>query len=166
VLTDDTILILDGGNIGQWAHQFLCDRYPGHWLTCGASGVVGYGLPGAMAARLLYPDRPILLLSGDGAFTFTVAELESAARQRLNFVAIVADDAAWGIVVGEHRREYGRLMACELGPVRFDLVAEGFGCRGVRISNPQEIKPALREALAHEHPTVIHVPIVRSSPAD
>jgi acetolactate synthase-1/2/3 large subunit len=166
VLTDDTILIIDGGNIGQWAHRFLCDRYPGHWLTCGASGVVGYGLPAAMAARLLYPDRPILLLSGDGAFTFTVAELESAARQGLNFVVVVADDAAWGITLSEHRREYGRGMASELGPVRFDLVAEGFGCHGVRISNPMEIVPALREGLARERPTVIHVPIVRSSPLD
>jgi acetolactate synthase-1/2/3 large subunit len=166
VLTDDTILILDGGNIGQWAHQTLCDRYPGHWLTCGASAVVGYGLPAAMAARLLYPDRPILVLSGDGAFTFTVAELESAARQRLNFVVVVADDAAWGITLTEHLRQHGRGMASELGPVRFDLVAEGFGCQGRRISRPEEIVPALRAGLAHERPTVIHVPIVRSSPTD
>ncbi|MBI4532254.1 MAG: thiamine pyrophosphate-binding protein, partial [Candidatus Latescibacteria bacterium] len=76
VMTDDTVVIIDGGNIGQWVHQILCDRYPGQWLTCGAGGVVGNGLPAAMAARLLYPHRPIVLISGDGALTFTIAELE------------------------------------------------------------------------------------------
>src|SRR5262249_2824701 len=55
VLSDATVLLIDGGSIGQWIHQLLADRYPGHWLTCGASGVVGWGLAGAMAARLCYP---------------------------------------------------------------------------------------------------------------
>ena len=166
VLTEETVLLIDGGNIGQWAHQFLCSRYPGHWLTCGASAVVGWGLPGAMAARLAYPHRPIVLLSGDGAATFTIAELETATRQALSFVMIVADDSAWGITFGEHQQIYGRGLASELGPVRFDVVAEGFGARGVRITKPEEIEPAIREGLASEKPTLIHVPIVRSSPAD
>ena len=166
VLTEDTVLLVDGGSIGQWAHQILCDRYPGHWLTCGASGVVGYGLPAAMAARLLFPDRPVILLSGDGALTFTIAELETATRQGLNFVVLLADDAAWGITLSEQQREFGRGMASELGPIRFDLVAEGFGCHGVRISNREQIQPALREGLARKQPTLIHVPIVRSSPTD
>jgi len=166
VLTDETVLLVDGGNIGQWAHQILCDRYPGHWLTCGASAVVGWGVPGAMAARLVYPERPIILLSGDGAFTFTIAELETARRQRLNFVAIVADDQAWGITLSEQRRGFGQGMASELGPTRLDLVAEGFGCHGVRVTTEAELHQALREGLVAERPTVIHAPIVRSSPAD
>ena len=166
VLTDDTVLLLDGGNIGQWAHQILFDRYPGHWLTCGASAVVGYGLPAAMAARLLYPGRPIILLSGDGALTFTIAELETAARQGLHFVVVVADDAAWGITLGEHVRAFGHAMASELGPISFDRVAEGFGARGVRVSTPEEIQPAVARGLSHEGTTLIQVPIVRSNPSD
>ena len=61
-LTEETVFLVDGGNIGQWAHQCLADGYPEHWLTCGASGVVGWGLGGAMGSRLAYPDRPIILL--------------------------------------------------------------------------------------------------------
>ncbi|MCI0463526.1 MAG: thiamine pyrophosphate-binding protein, partial [Gemmataceae bacterium] len=76
VLSDDLLFLIDGGNIGQWAHVLLWDRYPGHWLTCGASAVVGWGLPAAIAAKALYPSRPVLLLSGDGAIGFTIAELE------------------------------------------------------------------------------------------
>jgi acetolactate synthase I/II/III large subunit len=166
VLTDESVLLIDGGNIGQWAHQILCDRYPGHWLTCGASAVVGWGLPGAIGARIMYPQRPIILLSGDGAFTFTIAELESARRQGMNFVTVVADDEAWGITLGGQTREFGHGMASELGPISFEQVAEGFGCRGVRVRTEGELREALREGLAAQRPTVIHAPIVRSSPAD
>lgn len=166
VLTDETVLLVDGGNIGQWFHQLLLDRSPGHWVTCGASGVVGWGLPGAAAARALYPDRPVILLSGDGAFTFTVAELECAARQGLPFVAVVADDERWGISVSGHVQHYGEPLYSTLGPMRLDQVAEGFGCHGVRIDSKEGLVPALQEALAADRPTVIHVPIVPGSPAD
>jgi len=167
VLTDDTIMLVDGGNIGQWFHQLLTDRYPGHWVTCGASGVVGWGLPGALAARALHPDRPVILLSGDGSFTFTVAELECAARQNLPFVAVVADDQQWGISVTGHVAEYGHPLYSELGPTRLDQVAEGFGCRGRYLQKKDELVPALRSALAdNDRPTVIQVPIAPSSPAD
>lgn len=166
VLEDDTVLLVDGGNIGQWFHQVLVDRYPGHWVTCGASGVVGWGLPGALAARALYPERPVILLSGDGAFTFTLGELECAARQGLNFVAIVADDEEWGISVSGHVKAYGEPLYSALGPTRLDQVAEGLGCRGVRVESPEALVPALTDALQSPSVTVIHVPIVPSSPAD
>jgi len=166
VLTDETVLLVDGGNIGQWAHQALFDRYPGHWLTCGASAVVGWGLPAAMAARLLYPGRPVILLSGDGAATFTIAELECATRQSLPFAMVVADDAAWGITLSEHVRGYGHGLASELGPVSFDRVAQAFGARGVRVSSADEIQTALTTCLSSQQPTLIHAPIVRSNPED
>ncbi len=166
VLTDDTVVLIDGGNIGQWAHQALCDRYPGHWVTCGASGVVGYGLPGAMAARLLYPDRPVILISGDGALTFTVAEFETAARQNLGFVVLLADDEAWGITLTGHQKRYGQGITSELGPIRFDRMAEAFGALGIRVNSPDEIAPALRQGLTADVPALIHVPVVRSNPAD
>jgi acetolactate synthase-1/2/3 large subunit len=160
------VLIVDGGNIGQWCHQALCDRYPGHWLTCGASGVVGFGLPAAMTARLVYPDRPVILVTGDGALTFTIAELESAARQGLGFAVVLADDQAWGITLTEHLRVFGQGITSELGPVAFDQVARGFGAHGLRVREAGEIAPAIRAAMTGDRPTLIHVPVVRSSPRD
>src|SRR5262249_28311192 len=132
---------------------------------CGTSGVVGWGLPGALAAASLYPNRPVILLSGDGSFTFTVAELECAARQGLKFVAVVADDEQWGISVKGILRNLGRLLYSLLGPMRLDLVAEGFGCRGMRVERKEELVPAFRSALSDTRPTVIQVPIVPGSPA-
>ncbi len=161
----DPVMLLDGGSIGQWAHQLLCsDRYPGHWLTCGRSGVVGWGIGGAMGARLAFPERPVILLSGDGAFTFNVADLESAARQKLPFVAIVADDLGWGITRTGHVRQFGTPIASSLGPVAFDRLAEALGARGVIATTPDAIAQELRKAIAEPAVTVIHVPIVGGNP--
>lgn len=165
VLSEKPVLLVDGGSIGQWMHQLLCrDRYPGDWLTCGRSGVVGWGIGGAMAARLAYPERPVILLSGDGAFTFNVADLESAARQGLGFVAIVADDQAWGITRVGQMKKYGEAAASTLGPVAFDRLAESMGARGVRVDAAAEIAPALRRAMGESRVTVIHVPISGGNP--
>jgi len=167
VLTDDTLFLIDGGNIGQWAHMKLCHgTYPAHWLTCGASGVVGWGLPGAMAARLSFPDRPVLLLSGDGAIGFGIAEFESAARQGIPFVAVLADDSAWGIVVSGQRRTCGTTMASEIGPADYAAVARAFGARGVRVEKPDEVAPAVETGLRSGEPTLIQVPIRVGGPAD
>ena len=165
VTTEQTILLVDGGNVGQWHHQLILDRYPGNWVTCGASGVVGWGLPGALAARALYPDRNILLLSGDGSFTFTVAELECAARQKLPFVAVVADDEEWGISVTGQIDRYGHELYSKLGPTRLDKVAEGFGCRGLRVESKDALVHAIKDGFSADCPTVIQVPIAPSSPA-
>ncbi|HEX8984053.1 MAG TPA: thiamine pyrophosphate-binding protein [Bryobacteraceae bacterium] len=152
VLRHDTCLLVDGGNIGQWAHQLLCDRYPGNWLSNGRSGTVGWGIGGAMGARLAFPESPVLLLSGDGAFTFNVADLESAVRQRLHFVAVVADDQGWGIL------ESG------LGPIDFAALAISLGASALTVRKREALRPALERALGEPNVTVIHVPIVGGSP--
>ena len=166
VLTENTFLLVDGGNIGQWFHMALCDRYPARWMTCGASGVVGWGIPSAMAVRSLYPEDPILLLSGDGSAAFTIAELEAATRQKLPFVCVVADDSAWGIVISMSRRRRAVPVGATLGRVRFDQVAEGLGARGVRIEDIRKLGPAIQEGFKADRPTLIHVPIAHGGPTD
>ena len=162
------LFLVDGGNIGQWAHQVLADRYPRDWLTCGASGVVGWGLGGAIGAKLAHPERPVLLLSGDGAIGFTIAELETAVRLGTPFVVVLADDRAWGIVLTGQLAKHGRegVIASELAPVAYDRVAEGFGAVGMRVEAPEALEPTVREALASGKTTLIHVPIVHGGPTD
>jgi acetolactate synthase-1/2/3 large subunit len=144
----------------------MCDRYPARWMTCGASGVVGWGIPSAMAVRSLYPDHPILLLSGDGSAAFTIAELEAATRQRLPFVCVVADDSAWGIVISMLRKRSALPVGAKLSEIRFDQVAEGFGARGLRIEELSKLVPAIQEGFKADRPTVIHVPIAHGGPTD
>jgi acetolactate synthase I/II/III large subunit len=141
-------------------------RYPAHWLTCGRSGVVGYGIGAAMAARLAHPDRAVVLLSGDGAFTFNVADLECAHRQALHFTAIVADDQCWGITHSGHLRQFGEGISTQLGPIQFDLLARALGCAGHRIGHARDLAPRFRDAIANrQQTTVLHVPISGGNPA-
>jgi acetolactate synthase I/II/III large subunit len=165
VLPENPVVLIDGGSVGQWAHHLLChDRYPGDWLMCGRSGVVGWGIAGAMAARLVFPHRPVILLAGDGAFTFNVAELECAARQNIGFVAIVADDQGWGITRLGHIRQFGEPVASSLGPIAFDRLAESMGAKGVQATTPEAVRDCLRRAIAEPGVTVIHAPIVGGNP--
>jgi acetolactate synthase-1/2/3 large subunit len=117
-----------------------------------------------MAARFAFPERPVILLSGDGAFTFNVADLESAVRQRLGFVAVVADDQGWGITRTGHLRQFGEPIASSLGPIAFDELARSLGARGVRAADPEAISHELRPALKQPGVTVIHVPITGGNP--
>ncbi len=165
VLDNRTILVIDGGAIGQWAHHLLCARrYPSYWLTPGPSGAVGYGIGGAMAARLAFPDRRVILLAGDGAFTFNATDIERAIAQQLPFVAIVADDQGWGLTREGQLQQLGATFATELGPIAFDELARSLGAWARRVKSPQEILPALEEALDAGTIAVIHVPVVGGIP--
>jgi len=169
LLNEEVILLIDGGNIGQWAHMLLAtNRYPTSWLTCGASAVVGWGLPGAMAARLAYPDKPVLLLSGDGSFGFTTTELESAVRQKLPFVVVVANDKTWGIAASVQYNRYGDegIIATRFGEIRYDKVAEACGAQGLQAHNPQELTEAIQQGFSAHVPVVIDVPITTLAPFD
>jgi len=117
-----------------------------------------------MAARLAFPRRPVILLSGDGAFTFNVADLECAVRQSLPFVAVVADDQGWGITRLGHLQQFGVPIASSLGPIAFAQLAESLGARGVHVSTPGEIARELRRAIDQPAVTVIHVPITGGNP--
>lgn len=157
-LDRDITFLLDGGNIGRWAHMMLWDRHPGFWHTCGLSGVVGWGIPGAIGAKLARPQKPLLLLSGDGSAGFTLGDIETAVRHETPFVVVVASDAAWGIVA-ECFDEDCR-CGSKLGDIRFDKVAEALGARGVYIDHGSQLSPAIEEALSMNTVTVIHVPLM------
>lgn len=156
VLKDDITFLIDGGNIGRWAHMTLFDRHPSFWFTCGASGVVGWGLPGAAAAKLARRDYPLLLLSGDGAAGFTITEIETALRFNTPYVVLVAHDGAWGIVADG--QPDGRRVACEFGEIRFDRVAEALGAQSAFIEDPDQLGPSIREGLEKDTVTLIHIP--------
>mgnify|MGYP001401124364 FL=1 len=155
-LDQDITFLIDGGNIGRWANLILWNRHPEYWFTCGASGVVGWGIPGAIAAKLARPKEPVLLLSGDGSAGFTITEIETALRFNTPYVAIIAHDSAWGIEADS--RPPDRRMGTVFGEIRFDKVAEALGAKGVYIEHPNQLAPAIESGLKTETVTVIHVP--------
>jgi len=134
----------------------LFDRHPAHWFTCGASGAVGWGFSGAVAAKLARPDHPLLLLSGDGAAGFNVTEIETALRFGTPYVAVVAHDGAWGIVADGQNED--RCVASKFGEIRFDRVAQSLGAEGVYIENPEQLAPSIAWGLEQDKVVFIHVP--------
>ena len=155
-LDRDVTFLLDGGNIGRWAHMTLFDRHPSHWFTCGASGVVGWGLSGAVAAKLARPDHPLLLLSGDGAAGFNITEIETALRFGTPYVAVIAHDGAWGIV--SDGQKDGRSIASEFGEIRFDKVAQALGAESIFIEDPKQLEPSIEWGLQANTVVIVHVP--------
>lgn len=165
-LGNDMLFLIDGGNIGQWAHMALGDHYSANWLTCGPSSVVGWGVSGAIAAKLARPEQPLLLLSGDGAIGFCLMELETAVRNNTPFVVVLANDQEWGSVVTGQERTYGAdgVVASRLGRVAYDEIARGLGADGIRVESVAALEAAIADGLASGRPTLIDVPIRGGAP--
>ncbi len=154
----DSILVSDGGEIGQWAQA--CLDAPRRVIN-GVAGAIGAALPFAVAARLAEPNAPVIAVMGDGTFGFHPAEIDTAVRYRLAFVAVVGNDARWNAEHQIQLREYGpqRLVGLDLLPTRYDQVAVAFGGYGEQVTDAAELLPAARRALASGLPACLNVMI-------
>jgi acetolactate synthase-1/2/3 large subunit len=161
VLPDDAILTTDAGNFAGWAGRGFRFRRPGTFLGP-TSGAMGYGIPAAIAAALVHRDRPVVALVGDGGMGMTMAELETATREHARIIVLVFDNERYGTIrMWQDRRASGEGVATELGPVDFAAIARGLGARGVHVERDVEVEPALRQALAEDRSTVIHLALDR-----
>jgi thiamine pyrophosphate-dependent acetolactate synthase large subunit-like protein len=159
----DAIMIRDGGAtvIFQWTYS-QCKPNDVIWNQ--NYGHIGTGLPYAIGAMVAAGcKRPAMLLTSDSSFMFHISELETAHRLKLPLVCVVGVDNQWGLEVGVYKRTFGKQ-----GPqpgvhwskdVRFDKIAEGFGCRGEYVDKAEDLGPAIARAFASGEVTVIHVPI-------
>jgi acetolactate synthase-1/2/3 large subunit len=154
----DSVFVCDGGEFGQWAQACLAAP---HRVINGVAGSIGAGLPFAVAARCAVPRAPVLAFMGDGTFGFHPAEIDTAVRYGLPFVAIVGNDARWNAEYQIQLRAYGpgRLVGCELLPTRYDEVARAFGGHGENVTDPTQVLPAVRRAIASGLPAVVNVAI-------
>ncbi len=160
-LPPEAIVTTDAGNFGLWAARGYRFRRPGTFIGP-TSGAMGYGLPAAIGASLVHRDRPVVALAGDGGFAMTMAELETAVRERLRLVAIVFDNQRYGTIrAHQESRATGVGVATDLGPIDFAAIALGFGANGIHVDSDGEFEPALRDALAADRPTVIHLSVDR-----
>jgi acetolactate synthase-1/2/3 large subunit len=162
VLPDDAIVTSDAGNFAGWLNRGFRFRRPGTFLGP-TSGAMGYGLPAAIAAALVHRDRPVVAIVGDGGLGMSVAELETAVRERARVVVLVFDNERYGTIRGWQRtRGTGEGIATELGTVDFAAVARAMGARGARVDRDDAFEPALRQALAADAPSLIHLALDRA----
>jgi acetolactate synthase-1/2/3 large subunit len=161
VLPDDAILTTDAGNFAGWAGRGFRFRRPGTFIGP-TSGAMGYAVPAAIAAALVHRDRTVVAMAGDGGFGMTMAELETATREHARIIVLVFDNERYGTIrMWQDRRGRGEGIGTDLGPVDFAAVARGLGARGVRVERDAEFEPALRQAIAEERSTVIHLAVDR-----
>jgi acetolactate synthase-1/2/3 large subunit len=154
----DAICIVDGGNTSVWAHYLNRIYQPRSFLWAGDSGHLGTGLAYAIGAKLARPDRPVYAICGDGAFALNMQELETAARLRLPFVLIIANDRQWGMIKAVQMAAYdARYIGVDFTDARYDEVARAMGCWGERVDDPREITPALRRAVESNKPAILDV---------
>ncbi len=161
ILPPQTVVTTDAGNFAGWASRGLRFRRPGTFVGP-TSGAMGYGLPAAIAASLEHPGRPVIALAGDGGFSMTMSELETAVREHATVVALVFDNQRYGTIrVHQDRRGTGAGESTDLGPIDFAAAAIALGARGVRIEDDAAFESALTAALAAGTTTVIHLPLDR-----
>ncbi|RMD82941.1 MAG: thiamine pyrophosphate-binding protein [Candidatus Dadabacteria bacterium] len=165
-LPRDCITVLDGGNTTLIGVAFHPIFVPYGFLYSVKMGYLGTGLPFALGAKLAAPDRAVCLITGDGALGFNIMELETAVREDLAVLVVVAVDDAWGmektafLAQGLGPRDWeGR--GIDVAPVAYDEIARAMGCHGERVASIEELAPALERAQASGKPAVIHVEVDR-----
>ena len=162
VLPDDAIVTTDAGNFGLWLARHFRFRRPGTFLGP-TSGAMGYALPAAIAAALVHRDRAVVAVAGDGGFAMTMAELETAVREKARVITVVFDNERYGtIAMHQRRRPNGTPIATDLGRIDFAAVARACGAQGIAVDDDAAFEPALRRALAADGPSVIHVALDRA----
>ena len=160
-LPEGAIVIGDGAESYHWLNEVIRQQEGGTYITHGFLGSVGFGLGLAIGTQAARPDRRVLLLAGDGAIGFTIAEFDTLIRHRLPVITVVMNNRSWA--ASQHFQEIvsgkERVTATRLGGARYDLVAAGFGCQGRHVTRIEELGPALREAFAGNEPYCINVEV-------
>ncbi len=153
----DTILVTDVGSVKMVTTQAWPCYAPLTFFESNGLSTMSYSLPGAMAARLQFPDRPILCTIGDGGFGMTMADIETCVRERLHFVTVVFNDNSLSLIdVAQARRGYPT-CGVRYGAVDFAAAAAAMGAWARRVETMDALEPAVREAQRVDRPTVLDV---------
>jgi acetolactate synthase-1/2/3 large subunit len=162
-LLDDTVYIGDGGDIVTFSGSIVKPHRPGGWMDPGPLGTLGVGTGFALASRLAQPQRDVVVLFGDGSFGLTGFDFETMVRNKLAFVGVIGNNSSWNqIRYGQERKYPGRGdVGNLLEDVRFDRFAEAMGGVGIRVTKPDEIRPALERARASGRPSLVDVVVNR-----
>ena len=151
----DTILATDVGSIKSITSQAWTTYEPLTFFESNGLSAMGYSFPAAMAARLEFPERPVLCTIGDGGFGMTHAEIETCVRERLHFVTVVYNDSALSLIdVAQQNRGYPT-YGVRYGSVDFAAVAAGMGAWSRRVETLDALASAVEEGLRVDRPVVI-----------
>jgi acetolactate synthase I/II/III large subunit len=153
------IVLADTGAVKMWMARMYPTYEPNTLLVSNGLSSMGFSVPGAIAAKLAYPERRVLAATGDGAFLMNSQELETAVRENIPITVLIWEDNAYGLIEWKMDLEMARNSHIKFGNPDFVTYAESFGAKGYRITAPGELLPTLREALADNTVSVITCPV-------
>jgi acetolactate synthase-1/2/3 large subunit len=161
LLPDDAVVVTDAGNFSGWSARYLRWHRPGTFLGP-TSGAMGYAVPAAIGAKLARPDRQVVALAGDGGFLMTAAEIETAVREDVRFVAVVFDNRQYGTIrMHQEARLPGGPVATELGEVDFAGLTTALGGKAFRVDDADDFPQAFAAAINAGTPATITVRVDR-----
>jgi acetolactate synthase-1/2/3 large subunit len=157
-LARDAVVIGDGGDFVSYAGKLVDVYEPGCWLDPGPFGCLGTGLGYAIAARVVHPDRQVVLMAGDGALGFSGMDLDTLVRLDLPVVIVVGNNGIWGLEKHPMQMIYGYDVAADLNQdARYDDVLKAFGGDGETVEKPTDLGPALDRAFESGVPYLVNV---------
>ena len=161
VFGQEAFYVADGGDTSYYGLAgFLSSHKAGVQIPAGALlGCLGTGIPFAMAAKLANPDKPVILLNGDGSFGFNSMEFDTAVRHDIPIICVVNNDCAWGMIKHSQKMSIGqeRCTCAELGLRHYEKMVEGLGGHGELVTRDEEIVPAIKRAVESGKPSCINV---------
>lgn len=164
VLPRDGFFVEEVSQVGFTARMCFPVYEPRQYVTCGYQDNLGFGFNTALGVKVANPDKAVISVSGDGGFMFGVQELATAVQHGINVVAVVFNNSAYGNVRRDQQTAYGnRLLGADLENPDFVALAQSFGVKAMKATDPTELKDALEEALAANAPVLIEVPVERGS---
>lgn len=159
VMGAEDVVISDVGAHKMWmARHYHCDR-PNTCIISNGFAAMGIAIPGAIAAKLVYPNRKIVAVTGDGGFMMNMQELETATRIGTPFVTLIFNDGGYGLIEWKQNIHYGKSAFIKFGNPDFVKLAESMGLKGYRITEAMDLIPTLKTALEQDVPAVIDCPV-------
>ena len=158
-LGPDDLVLSDVGAHKMWiARYYQCDE-PNTCLISNGFCSMGFALPGAMAAKLVHPERRVLAICGDAGALMNIQDLETARRNNLNLVMMVWEDKEYGLIKWKQQTHFGEHSDLAFENPDWVKLAEAFDCHGVRCERSEDLKGALAEAFAADRPSILVLPI-------
>lgn len=158
-LDDKDIVLADTGAIKMWMSRLYPTYEPLTCLTSNGLSTMAFSLPGALGAKLAYPERKVLAVMGDGSFMMNSQEIETAVRENIPLVVLVWVDGSYGLIKWKMDIEEGAHDTVDFGNPDFVKYAQCFGANGYNINSAEELLPTLRQAFADGGVSIIACPV-------
>ena len=159
VLAPEDIVISDVGAHKMWVARSYQAERPNTCIISNGFASMGIGVPGAMAAKLVYPERTVVTVTGDAGFMMNSQEIETAMRENIPFIILIWNDSQYGLIKWHQLRKIGRPSHIDFTNPDFVQYAESFGAKGYRVNHASELEPVLKQAISDNTVVVIDCPV-------